>query len=262
MTKNNFDRIIKHVFDSEGGFVNHPKDPGAATNMGITHATLAEERGHQVSVQDVKELTQEEALNIYRKRYWDKVKGNFLADGFDMLAMDGAVNSGIGRGVKWLQKGLGVTADGIVGTVTISTTKVAGLAAIEKTAEARLSFLQGLRNWQVFGKGWGRRVARVEAEATLMWHEANSSFKKEEVINIALAKTESRKIINKKKGVNQTAGTGAVTAGGSLTDMPPTFLTAFLFIMFVILVLVFLQVRGKANYLHELKRAYDSLKGA
>ena len=91
--QNNFENVMRVIFSSEGGYVNHPKDPGGATNMGITHKTLSAWRGSPVSRQDVKELTRNEASDIYRDKYWDNVCGDDLPYGIDLMVMDRAVHS-------------------------------------------------------------------------------------------------------------------------------------------------------------------------
>ena len=89
--------IQSYVLASEGGYVNHPRDPGKATNMGITIATLRAWRGRPVTNADVRDLSQEEALQIYKAQYWDTVRADQLPLGLDYLTFDYGVNSGPGR---------------------------------------------------------------------------------------------------------------------------------------------------------------------
>lgn len=166
MTAANFNTIMDHVFREEGGWADHPRDPGGATNMGITHITLAEYRGKPVTKNDVRNLTRAEAREIYRKRYWNVIKGDDLPSGIDLVMMDGSVNSGVGRGPKWVQSALGVVQDGKVGPATISAANRANAAVVINAAcEARMRFLRGLKTWPTFGKGWAARVERVRKEA-------------------------------------------------------------------------------------------------
>jgi len=95
------DRVLKH----EGGFVNHPKDPGGATNFGITQATLADFRKKPVTVAEVKSMTKDEAGEIYRWRYWSPPLCEALPEGVDYMVFDLAVNSGVSRAVKFLRWG-------------------------------------------------------------------------------------------------------------------------------------------------------------
>ena len=167
--KDNFEACLAHVLQSEGGYVDHPSDPGGATNMGITIATLRTWRGRSVTKADVKALTRAEAAAIYRKNYWDAVRGDDLPRGLDLVAFDAAVNSGVSRGAKWLQTALGVPADGKVGPKTIAAANAAHKdAVIDRACELRLGFLRQLGTWKTFGKGWTRRVESVREAASKM----------------------------------------------------------------------------------------------
>ncbi|WP_082555208.1 glycoside hydrolase family 108 protein [Devosia sp. Root635] len=112
----NFARALSAVLKQEGGYVDHPADPGGATNMGITHKTLARWRmvspWWKLPKSAVMELQRPEAAKIYRANYWDAVRGDDLPSGLDLALFDFAVNSGPGRAVKMLQTIVGVTADG------------------------------------------------------------------------------------------------------------------------------------------------------
>lgn len=169
MSNGNQANVMRIIFKHEGGYVDHPRDPGSATNMGITIFTLKEWRGRDVTKAEVKALTKAEATQIYEARYWLPLNCHNLPDGWDLIAMDGGVNSGVSRGAKWLQKAVGAKADGKIGPDTLKKTILAGQPGIQKAAEIRMGFLRGLRHWGVFGKGWSRRVAETEAEATRMY---------------------------------------------------------------------------------------------
>lgn len=177
-----FDRVMVEVFRHEGGYVDHPRDPGGATNMGITHLTLANWRDKAVSKDDVRQLTRAEASDIYRSEYWNKVRGDELPAGLDYVAMDGAVNSGPRRGITWLQRGLSaagatISVDGGIGSQTIAAAENVRRdgkvpEAIRAACAARLRFKRSLSIWTTFGRGWSRRVAEVEAKATAWALEA------------------------------------------------------------------------------------------
>jgi len=166
MARENFNRVMEGVFRHEGGFVDHPRDPGGATNMGITIGTLSAWRGRSVSPDDVRALTKSEAMQIYKRNYWDKVRGDDLPAGLDYVAMDGAVNSGPRRGAQWLQRALGVKDDGVIGPQTVAAARGADAASvINKALDKRMAFLRGLRTFDTFGRGWTRRVSEVRSEA-------------------------------------------------------------------------------------------------
>lgn len=149
----------------EGGFSNHPSDPGGATNLGITLGTLKRWRG-QADINDVKMLSKQEAGEIYRAFYWQPVKGDTLPAGLDLALFDFAVNSGVPRAVRTLQQILQVTSDGILGRQTLMAVERADVSFLVKAlCQRRLAFLQGLNTWPTFGRGWQRRVEAIEKQA-------------------------------------------------------------------------------------------------
>ena len=155
--------IQSYVLASEGGYVNHPRDPGKATNMGITIATLRAWRGTKVTNKDVQNLTQAEALAIYKAQYWDTVRADQLPLGLDYLTFDYAVNSGPARAIKDLQRTVGADVDGVIGQKTLSKIKeyitVNGMQALLNAyATRRWNFVQGLSTFSTFGNGWRRRI--------------------------------------------------------------------------------------------------------
>jgi lysozyme family protein len=157
--------LLKH----EGGFVNHPADPGGMTNLGVTQRVWEEWVGHLVSEQEMRSLTPEKVAPMYKQKYWDKIRGDDLPSGVDMAVFDCCVNSGPGRAAKMLQKVLGVTQDGAIGAQTLlKATNVDSSKLINDYNAERLAFLQALPTWDTFGKGWGRRVAEVTKQATNM----------------------------------------------------------------------------------------------
>jgi lysozyme family protein len=161
-----FSRCVAEVLRHEGGYVDHPKDPGGATNRGITLTTLADWRGRDVSKVEVQALTEKEAREIYRARYWNAVQGDALPAGVDLALFDFAVNSGPSRAVRTLQWQLGVPADGAIGPVTLAAVRKVNAARLAgDLCRARLAFLRGLPTWDTFGKGWTARVVDVERAA-------------------------------------------------------------------------------------------------
>lgn len=150
--KDNFDACLAQILKYEGGYTDHPSDPGGATNLGITRATLSAWRGRSASKADVKALTVQEAGEIYRSAYWNKINGDTLAYGVDLCVFDAAVNSGPKRAHDWLMASIG-------GKDT---------ETINRMCDVRLAFLQGLLTWRTFGKGWTNRVKDVRATALRM----------------------------------------------------------------------------------------------
>lgn len=167
--KQNFAEALQKLLVHEGGFVNHPDDPGGMTNLGVTKAVWEEWVGHPVDEKQMRALTPAIVAPLYRAKYWDKIKGDDLPTGVDYTVFDAAVNSGPGRAAKWLQACVGVEPDGGIGPKTL-----AAVAAfpreelIEDYAKRRLSFLLDLPHWASFGRGWTRRISEVETTAHSM----------------------------------------------------------------------------------------------
>ena len=160
---------LKHVLAHEGGFVNHVKDPGGMTNLGVTKATWEEWVGHPVTEKGMRELTPAEVAPMYKRKFWDRIVGDELPVGIDYCVFDAAVNSGPGRASKWLQGVVGVDMDGSIGPKTLAAVKAFNPEQfIADYSKRRLSFMQDLPTWATFGKGWTRRVTEVEQTALKM----------------------------------------------------------------------------------------------
>ena len=149
-----FDLLITH----EGGFSNHPDDPGGATMYGITEV-VARAEGY---TGPMRELTLDFAKQVYRKRYWDACRCDQMPDVLRYPLFDAAVNSGPGQAIKWLQSAVGVKVDGAIGPVT---QQAVNMAAPQPTRQKmignRLRFMTNLSNWPSFSKGWARRIAAI-----------------------------------------------------------------------------------------------------
>ena len=165
----NFTRCLPEILRHEGGWADHPADPGGATMKGITIGTYAQWKGRKVTKAELRAISAAEVAAIYKRNYWDKVRGDDLPAGLDLVAFDAAVNSGPSRGAKWLQQAIGVTADGKVGPETIKAAwKVDAAYTVGRALDIRLAFLRSLKTWGTFGKGWSRRVAGVRKVALEM----------------------------------------------------------------------------------------------
>ena len=158
----NYDKCLKAILHHEGGYVNHPKDPGGETNLGVTKRVYEEFGG----TKDMKELTVEDVAPIYKKGYWDKMKGDDLPSGLDLCVFDFGVNAGPGRSAKYLQTMIGTVADGGIGPNTLKAVanyvEEVGLEqAVENFQEARQGYYEKLSTFDTFGKGWTRRVTET-----------------------------------------------------------------------------------------------------
>lgn len=168
MTKANFDACLAHVLASEGGWSDHPADPGGATMNGVTLATYRKYRP-QATKAELRQISDEMVAQIYRSGYWDAVHGDDLPAGLDLVAFDAAVNSGVRRASKWLQSAVGAAADGQIGPKTLMAAQTVKVPiAIARALQARKSFLISLPTWKTFGRGWTNRLNRVEASALKM----------------------------------------------------------------------------------------------
>jgi lysozyme family protein len=165
--KHNADMAIRKILEDEGGYVNHPDDPGGATNKGITIATFRRYIKRDGTIADLKALTTQQAVDVYKAQYWDAVRADDLPSGVDYTVADFAVNSGPSRAAKYLQAALGVTQDGAIGPQTIAAAQAADpKALIRKINADRLAFMkriQGGKLWKTFGRGWQRRVDAVQS---------------------------------------------------------------------------------------------------
>lgn len=150
----------------EGGFVNHPADPGGMTNLGVTRAAWERWVGGPVTEADMRALTPADVTPFYHAEYWKKARCGSLPPGLDHAVFDAAVNSGVSRAARWLQGSVGVTADGLIGPQTLKAVAAFDPAdLIQAYNMRRRAYLEALPEWRTFGRGWGRRVAEVTAEA-------------------------------------------------------------------------------------------------
>lgn len=151
-----FDQAFERLIGHEGGYVNHPADPGGETNWGITKRT-ARENGYTGSMRD---MTREQAKAIYKSAYWNRAKADQYDPAIGFQLFDAAVNHGIGNAIRFLQRAVGVADDGIVGKMTLAAIKAMSVTDVLARFNAeRLEFYTKLSTWPSFGKGWVRRVA-------------------------------------------------------------------------------------------------------
>jgi murein L,D-transpeptidase YcbB/YkuD len=165
-----FDRCVEVTLAQEGGFTQLPNDPGGATNFGITLATLQGWQGSPTGVDDIRNLTRQEAVEIYRANYWLPARCDDLPSGIDMMVFDCGVNSGVRTSVRMLQRVVGVTEDGSLGPKTLAAVQGASdpRSLINQLASSRLSYCRTLPTYQDFGAGWANRVQQVTAAALAM----------------------------------------------------------------------------------------------
>ena len=169
--KENYDHCLGLILHHEGGYVNHPKDPGGETNKGVTKRVYENWCIEQDLFQkDMKDLKISDVAPIYKQNYWDRCKCDSLPDGVDLCVFDFGVNAGTGRGARFLQKCVGAVADGAIGPNTLR--QVDEWIAmrgeedlIVEYSERRRNYYKRLKTFSTFGKGWLRRVEETELEA-------------------------------------------------------------------------------------------------
>lgn len=147
-----FPVFISRILSHEGGYVNDPRDPGGETQWGISKRSYPH--------LNIKKLTRDEAVAIYRRDFWDAVKADSFAPAIGFQLLDAAVNSGIVNARRWVQRAVKVADDGIIGPATLAAIKAADHNdVLMRFLGERLEFMTGLKNWPAHGKGWARRIA-------------------------------------------------------------------------------------------------------
>ena len=166
---NKFSEALEVILHHEGGYVNHPKDPGGETNLGVTKRVYEDFGGEK----EMKELVKEDVEPIYKKNYWDRVKGDDLPEGLDLCIFDFAVNAGPGRAAKFIQRLVNTTVDGGIGPNTLKcindyVKENTIEETIEKYQTMRQEYYESLSTFKTFGRGWTRRVDEV-TEKAISW---------------------------------------------------------------------------------------------
>ena len=165
--QNNFAKAYQKTIAAEGGFSQHPLDPGGATMKGVTLKTYSAHLGRQATVEELKAIPEEHLLTIYGQGYWDKCRCDDLPSGLDVCVFDWAVNSGPRRAVMALQELAGVTPDGDVGPKTLAAVAswwgyYGPKTCIAMYQNERMEYLEDLPTFKVFGNGWTKRVIDME----------------------------------------------------------------------------------------------------
>ena len=176
MAASSYDEALARLLAHEGGYSNHPSDPGGPTNFGITIYDYRKYLKPNATAADVRAMKVDDAKAIYRSKYWDAMRCDELAPGVDYCIFDYGVNSGIGRAPKVLQRLVGAPVTGRMDDTTVRLARARdSKRLIADICDERLAFLQGLSTWRVFGNGWGRRVREVRAAALTMAARAGTT---------------------------------------------------------------------------------------
>lgn len=241
--RDNIHEALKLIAGSEGGYSNHPNDPGGPTMKGVTLAkykSYCKLKGRGIpSVNDLKKITDAEVEEIFRMDYWNSVRGDELPAGLDYITADFAFNSGSGQAVKELQRvvtALGYDtegADGKMGRLTLAAIDAAMTAlgedkVINAYMDKRLAFMKSLKTWSTFGKGWTNRVRDVRKNGLSIAHGDPTYLPVAHPMGNAKADPAAVKMTSIPGGastvttVGGAVATAATTAGTTLLDNSST----------------------------------------
>lgn len=253
MTAANYRACLAEVLRHEGGFTDDRRDPGnwtsgkigvgelRGTNMGIA--------AHAHPREDIRGMTRERAGEIYRAKYWRPVQGDELPPGVDLVTFDAAVNSGPGRGIRWLQQALGVrvTERMDAATLVVVVQLIDGAGVIQRACAARMGFLGGLDIWKTYGRGWSKRVARAEAVGTRMWLASREQPAAGRMAETAERADKTAKAQNTAAGATAGSGAAGGAGGAQLEAMPPEAVLVFVALAALVAFLLWLKSRHNRN---------------
>lgn len=234
MAANNFQACLAETLKWEGGWADHPKDPGGATMKGVTLATYRRWKPGATKTQ-LRNISTDMLEKIYRADYWTPVNGDTLAKGVDLATFDYGVHSGPATARKKLLQ--------VVGGSDVDTVK--------KLCKSRLTSYQSFKTWATFGKGWANRIAAIEAKA-VSWALAASKLSSVKIA--ADLKQEAKKAEATSKQQNASAGGAAVTGVGGYSVTEPDQVAAW------VVALVIVGVIGLVGWL--ILRAHINKKRA
>lgn len=214
MSADCYGHAMSRLLASEGGYVNHPSDPGGPTNFGITIADYRRYVKPDATAADVRAMKAEEAKAIYREKYWNAMRCDELPAGVDYCVFDYAVNSGTGRAPKVVQRVLGIAVTGRMDDTTLTAVRRRDAqAVIQAICDERLRFLQGLKTWPVFGKGWSKRVGEVHLVALSL---ADKSAARP--LHAPATPTQGKGVVPVNDAARKSSAGGAIVSGGIATQ--------------------------------------------
>lgn len=145
-----FNKAVAFVLHHEGGYSNDPNDTGGETNFGISKRAYPN--------LDIRNLTKDDAIAIYKRDYWDKLPAN-LPTAIHCVLFDCAVNTGISRAIRLLQTAIKVNPDGKWGKVSqAALEKLSVNQVLLRFATERIMFYSNITTFSRFGKGWVNRT--------------------------------------------------------------------------------------------------------
>jgi lysozyme family protein len=212
MTQANYPRCLANTLREEGGWSNHPSDPGGPTMRGIIQREYTKYRASKgLPNRSVRYISEAELQDIYAGNYWRPMRGDQWPKGPDQIVFDIAVNSGTGRAPQIMRAAMGSPTGGIATLARLATQSGDKVGIVKRACARRARFYRGLRTFSVFGRGWLRRNARMEAIGVRMVLEAQG------VSDMATAlkgQVTGAEVKAKRAAQGATATGGSVTAGG------------------------------------------------
>jgi lysozyme family protein len=167
--RSNFDKCLAMLMKHEGGFVNHPRDPGGMTNLGVTQAVYEQTIGRKVTEWEMRNLRVSDVAEIYRKQYWNRCRCDQLPGGVDWAVFDWSVNSGVSRASRGLQKSVSALPDGQIGPLTLqAVANFDPVEIIDSMHAIRQRFYERLATFNTFGRGWTARNNATREQALAM----------------------------------------------------------------------------------------------
>lgn len=172
---------LDNTLIEEGGYADNPKDPGGATNCGVTQATYNSYRiSNKLALQDVRKISDAELQNLYADSYWGPAKCDSLPNGLDAEHFDMAVNAGVREAAKVLQRACNrvrdqpvLEVDGMIGPATLAVIDgISTLALINEYANERIRTYQTFKDWPTFGTEWTGRVKRIASKSVKLYINA------------------------------------------------------------------------------------------
>lgn len=173
-----FEAALPFILRWEGGFVDHPADPGGRTNRGVTQRVYSAWCARQgLPNRDVKHIDDAEVHAIYRSGYWLPPRCDLLGQPLDLVQLDTAVNMGPGRAVRFLQQAVGCGIDGDFGPTTQAAAAQCSVGdAVAAYCDLREAFYRRIvaakPDQAVFLRGWMNRLNSLRRAAGLPGFES------------------------------------------------------------------------------------------
>jgi lysozyme family protein len=212
MSAANYPRCLANTLREEGGWSNHPSDPGGPTMRGIIQREYTKYRASKgLPNRNVRYIGEAELQDIYAGNYWRPMLGDQWPKGPDQIVFDIAVNSGTGRAPQIMRAAMGNPTGGVATLARLATRSRDQIGIVKRACARRERFYRGLRTFRTFGRGWLRRNSRMEAIGVKMCLEAQNVF---DMAGALKGEVTGAQIKAKRSAQGAAASGGSATAGG------------------------------------------------